>query len=150
MTTSQILLCFVIHILLLFSQSLATKSERTEGRALVKWKKTLFNTHNLQSWSIANLDSICWNWSGISCNNGGDVYKIKLDNFSLSGNYALQGKIPETLCTLHSLDILDLYLNSLEGPIPQCMGNITSLSVWFVILPYLNEMQNITSKKPAG
>nr|GMD42712.1 receptor-like protein 12 [Ipomoea batatas] len=86
MGTSQ-MLCFVIHVLLLFSLSLEmATAERREGRALVKWKNTLLlNTHHvLHSWSISNLDNVCWNWTGITCDNTGTVCKIKLDNFGLS------------------------------------------------------------------
>ncbi|XP_019173786.1 PREDICTED: uncharacterized protein LOC109169358 [Ipomoea nil] len=67
MATSHILfLSFLFHILLLLvSLPLETAtSGTTEGRALLKWKSTLdFNTDVLHSWSIANLDNICWNWT---------------------------------------------------------------------------------------
>nr|GMD42713.1 receptor-like protein 12 [Ipomoea batatas] len=126
MAISQIiLLCFVIHILLLFSLSLeTTTSQRREGRALVKWKNTLGSDSDdvLRSWSIANLDNICTNWTGIGCDYGGAVYKIELDSFGLSG-------------TLESLDFnsfpnlthFNLHDNSFSGSIPNAIVNLTHL-----------------------
>ncbi|XP_031101554.1 receptor-like protein 9DC3 [Ipomoea triloba] len=126
MAISQIiLLCFVIHILLLFSLSLETStSQRREGRALVKWKNTLGSDSDdvLRSWSIANLDNICTNWTGIGCNYDGAVYKIELDSFGLSG-------------TLESLDFncfpnlthFNLHDNSFSGSIPNAIVNLTHL-----------------------
>nr|GMD44158.1 uncharacterized protein LOC109158375 [Ipomoea batatas] len=98
-------------------------SKTTEGRALLKWKNTLhFNADVLHSWSIANLHNICWNWTGITCNNIGAIYKIKLDDFSLSG-------------TLESLDFVSfpnltrfsLYNNNFTGSIPYAIANLSHL-----------------------
>ncbi|XP_031101992.1 receptor-like protein 35 [Ipomoea triloba] len=101
-----------------------TTSETTEGRrALLKWKNTLdFNADVLHSWSIANLHNICWNWTGITCNNVGAIYKIKLDDFSLSG-------------TLESLDFVSfpnltrfsLYNNNFTGSVPYAIANLSHL-----------------------
>ncbi|RVW24455.1 MDIS1-interacting receptor like kinase 1 [Vitis vinifera] len=53
----------------------------------------------------------------------------------LRGNM-LTGDIPEQLCWLSHLHILDLAVNNLSGSIPQCLGNLTTLS--FVTLLYRN------------
>ncbi|XP_019184843.1 PREDICTED: receptor-like protein 12 [Ipomoea nil] len=123
MATSK-MLPFVIHILVLFSLSFETAiSESREGRALVKWKNTLSNTHDvLHSWSIANLDNVCWNWMGVTCSNAGVVYEIKLENLNLSG-------------TLESLDLISfpnlthfsLYRNNFTGSIPYAIANLSEL-----------------------
>nr|GMC62764.1 receptor-like protein 12 [Ipomoea batatas] len=148
MATSQILLCFAFHFLLLISLPLETAtSETTEGRALLKWKNTLdFNTDVLHSWSIANLHNICWNWTGITCNDVGAVYKIKLDNFSLSGtleslhfnsfpnlthfilnNNSFAGSIPYAIANLSQLIFLDLSFNHFVSFIPSEIGKLTKL-----------------------
>nr|GMD42710.1 receptor-like protein 12 [Ipomoea batatas] len=122
MATSKMLL-FVIHILLLFSLSFEIAiSESSEGRALVKWKNTLSNTHVLHSWSIANLDNVCSNWMGVTCNDVGAVYDIKLENLNLSG-------------TLESLDFasfpnlthFSLYENTFIGSVPYTIANLSQL-----------------------
>nr|GMD45978.1 receptor like protein 30-like [Ipomoea batatas] len=131
----------------LFSQSLETTSEKNRGKSTCEVEEnTLLNTNNLHSWSIANLDNICWNWSGISCNNGGDVYKIKLDNFSLSGtlesfdflsfpnlnhfslyNNSFYGPIPYAIVNLSQLVLLDLRLNRFVNSIPPEIGRLRNL-----------------------
>nr|GMD45975.1 receptor-like protein 12 [Ipomoea batatas] len=159
MATSQILMCFVI---LLFSLCVDTASERTEGRALLKWKNTLSNAHVLHSWSIANLDNICWNWTGINCNNVGDVYGITLVDFSLSGtlesfdfisfpnlihfnlhNNSFIGSIPYAIANLSRLDFLDLSLNRFVNFIPPEIGRLRNLQ--FLNLGFNNLVGEIFS-----
>nr|GMD41458.1 receptor-like protein 12 [Ipomoea batatas] len=123
MATSK-MLRFVIHILVLFSLCFEIAiSESSEGKALVKWKNTLSNTHDvLHSWSIANLDNICSNWMGVICNDVGGVYEIKLENLNLSG-------------TLESLDFISfpnlthfsLYDNTFVGSVPYAIANLSQL-----------------------
>ncbi|WJZ81644.1 hypothetical protein VitviT2T_001476 [Vitis vinifera] len=50
-----------------------------------------------------------------------------LEQLRLRGNM-LTGDIPEQLCWLSDLHILDLAVNNLSGSIPQCVGNLTALS----------------------
>ncbi|WJZ81613.1 hypothetical protein VitviT2T_001447 [Vitis vinifera] len=50
-----------------------------------------------------------------------------LEQLRLRGNM-LTGDIPEQLCWLSHLHILDLAVNNLSGSIPQCLGNLTALS----------------------
>ncbi|XP_059593001.1 receptor-like protein EIX2 [Vitis vinifera] len=50
-----------------------------------------------------------------------------LEHLRLRGNM-FTGDIPEQLCWLSDLHILDLALNNLSGFIPQCLGNLTALS----------------------
>ncbi|CAK9149619.1 unnamed protein product [Ilex paraguariensis] len=40
------------------------------------------------------------------------------------------GNIPENLCHLYNLHILDLAGNNLSGSIPSCLGNLSGLSSW--------------------
>ncbi|CAL5390313.1 unnamed protein product [Camellia sinensis] len=53
--------------------------------------------------------------------------------FSISNN-KLTGEIPQLICSLIALEVLDLSNNSLSGVIPQCLGNISInlsvLSLW--------------------
>nr|GMD41454.1 receptor-like protein 12 [Ipomoea batatas] len=152
MATSQILfLSFVFHILLLFSLPLETATSETtdEGRALLKWKNTLdFNADVLHSWSIANLHNICWNWTGITCNNDGAVYKIKLNNFNISGtleslhflsfpnltrfslyNNSFTGSVPCAIANISQLVFLDLSFNYFANSIPSDIGRLTKLRI---------------------
>ncbi|WJZ81654.1 hypothetical protein VitviT2T_001484 [Vitis vinifera] len=50
-----------------------------------------------------------------------------LKQLRLRGNM-FTGDIPEQLCWLSRLHILDLAVNNLSGSIPQCLGNLTALS----------------------
>ncbi|KAH7667699.1 Non-specific serine/threonine protein kinase protein [Dioscorea alata] len=50
----------------------------------------------------------------------------QLNSLSLSTNY-LTGSIPNSLCNLVGLALLDLSNNHLEGAIPNCWNNLTSL-----------------------
>ncbi|RVW99362.1 putative inactive leucine-rich repeat receptor kinase XIAO [Vitis vinifera] len=58
-----------------------------------------------------------------------------LKQLRLRGNM-FTGDIPEQLCWLSHLHILDLAVNNLSGSIPQCLGNLTALS--FVTLLHRN------------
>ncbi|XP_019166911.1 PREDICTED: receptor like protein 30-like [Ipomoea nil] len=147
MGTSK-MLPFVIHILVLFSLSFETATlENREGRALLKWKNTLSNTHDvLHSWSIANLDNVCWNWMGVTCNNVGALYEIKLENLNLSGtlesldfisfqnlthfslyNNTFIGSVPYTIANLSQLRSLDLSWNYFQNFIPTEIQRLTKL-----------------------
>ena len=50
-----------------------------------------------------------------------------LGQLRLRGNM-LRVDIPEKLCCLSHLHILDLALNNLSGSIPQCFANLTALT----------------------
>ena len=49
----------------------------------------------------------------------------------------LVGNIPETLCYLSSVHILDLALNNLSGPIPKCLRNLTVLKLPGLLFKFL-------------
>nr|GLL38065.1 receptor like protein 30-like [Ipomoea trifida] len=147
--SSSWIIFFVIQILVLFSLSWETATSKTiEGRALVKWKNTLSNNTRdvLRSWSIANLDNICWNWKGINCTNAGAVNEINLESCNLSGtlesfdftsfpnltllslqNNNFVGSIPYAIANLSQLVYLDLSWNSFENFIPAEIGRLTKL-----------------------
>ena len=57
----------------------------------------------------------------------------RLVNFALHSNN-LSGKIPPSICNLRSLKILYLSNNSLEGVIPDCLGNLSTS----IVLLHLN------------
>ncbi|XP_031102000.1 receptor-like protein 43 [Ipomoea triloba] len=159
MTSSPRTICFLLHIILLFTLPWeTTSSERTQGRALVEWKNTLSNTDDfLRSWSIANLDNICWNWTGINCTNAGAVNEIKLENLNLSGtlksfdfisfpnltrfslyNNTFTGSIPYAIANLSLLVNLDLGWNHFVNAIPTEIGRLTKLEFLNLAVNNLN------------
>nr|GLL23764.1 receptor like protein 30-like isoform X2 [Ipomoea trifida] len=123
--------------------------ERSEGKALLQWKKTLSNTDVLRSWSLSNLNNIC-NWTGITCNSAATyVSEInfnlrgyfnptgtlkhfdfisfpELTHFDLSDN-GFTGSIPETIANLSKLTYLDLSYNLFERCIPLGIAMLTRL-----------------------
>ncbi|KAG6727022.1 hypothetical protein I3842_02G110500 [Carya illinoinensis] len=46
--------------------------------------------------------------------------------YSVSNN-RLTGEIPDLICNLSLINILDLSSNNLSGPLPQCLGNLTKI-----------------------
>ncbi|KAJ6865451.1 Cf-4/9 disease resistance-like family protein [Populus alba x Populus x berolinensis] len=50
----------------------------------------------------------------------------KLQLLSLEGYNKLNGEIPEVICNLTSLSVLDLSNNNLSGKLPPCLGNKSS------------------------
>nr|GLL38063.1 receptor like protein 30-like [Ipomoea trifida] len=159
MTSSPRSICFLLHIILLFSLPWeTTSSERTQGRALVEWKNTLSNTDDvLRSWSIANLDNVCWNWTGINCTNARVVNEIKLENLNLSGtlksfdfisfpnlthfslyNNSFTGSIPYAIANLSRVVNLDLGWNHFVNAIPTEIGRLTKLEFLNLAVNNLN------------
>jgi len=61
------------------------------------------------------------NWKGITCNGDGIVVEINLSTQGLSG------KIPSELSNFPSLEVLDLFSNSLTGTLPKSILSLASL-----------------------
>ncbi|CAO2836141.1 unnamed protein product [Amaranthus hypochondriacus] len=116
-----ILVCFVITV-----PGFQTLSQACDPRDLLALKQFV---GNLTSGSIiSNWDNKtnCCDWDGISCdtNNGSTsstVIKLILKNMGL------KGVISSSLGQLHSLEMLDLSLNSLEGRLPVELSNLKKL-----------------------
>ncbi|CAI0548261.1 unnamed protein product [Linum tenue] len=149
-------LILLISILLLLwpsssslSVAAAAAAVNLEAEALLTWKATLqnqhqFNYHPLSSWSAQT--SPCA-WFGIFCNNQGSIanitlvgtgLKATLEVFSFSSfpnlvslnlqNNSLYGPIPSHIANLSKLSFLDLSLNGFYGSIPSEIGSLVRLS----------------------
>ncbi|KAL3725021.1 hypothetical protein ACJRO7_030090 [Eucalyptus globulus] len=92
-----------------------------EARALLEWKSDLDNYSQalLSSW---RGDDPCI-WRGIGCDGSGIVSKLNLTNIGLRGSVR---KLNFT--ALSNLISLHLSANSLYGPIPSSIGNLSKLS----------------------
>ncbi|WRX08824.1 Leucine-rich repeat-containing N-terminal [Theobroma cacao] len=142
MSTPQKLSIFSFHLLFLSLLPLKiTSSQRTQAEALIQWKNTLlFSPVSLNSWSTANINNLC-NWTAIACDNTGIVSEVNLFNANIirmlnqfnfiqfsnltrfdPKNNSLSGPIPSAINNLSKLILLDLSNNSLEGNIPLMLG----------------------------
>lgn len=82
----------------------------------------LYNASNGFNWTnIWNLNQPINTWHGITLNNDGCIYEIKLPNNNLIGN------IPPSLGNLNNLEILSIHTNILFGGIPTSLGNLSNL-----------------------
>ncbi|KAH1046059.1 hypothetical protein J1N35_036843 [Gossypium stocksii] len=104
-----------------FSSSSSISS--TQADALLKWKASLDNTTQIMLSSLWVESSHC-NWVGITCDKVGSITNLSLTGYGLR----LKG-------TLHNLNFhsfpnlieLNLRNNSLYGPIPSHIGNLSKL-----------------------
>ncbi|TYH26927.1 hypothetical protein ES288_A02G028100v1 [Gossypium darwinii] len=124
--------------------------------------KPFFNNHynDLSSWDeVKNLD--CCEWKGVECNTTtkrliglslhseewflGEKLKdrylsaslflpfVELKSLDLSGN-AIAGSVENEgrWCDLRNLEVLDVSWNALEGMLPHCFSNLTSLRELYI------------------
>ncbi|XP_050216678.2 MDIS1-interacting receptor like kinase 2-like [Mercurialis annua] len=141
----QAFFCFATTFHLLAFAAIANVPVNNEAEALLKWKATL-DMHSqdvLLSWRGGTP---CTNWSGIYCNNGGNVINITITDSSLKGtlhnlnlssfpnlielnlrNNSLYGSIPSNVGNLSKLNILELSYNTFSGNLPSEIGLLRSL-----------------------
>ncbi|KAJ8639115.1 hypothetical protein MRB53_015809 [Persea americana] len=97
----------------------AATSNMQEAEALLKWKSSLDGNEAIQSWSLVpTINGSPCNWTGITCNGGGKVTKMRLSNCSLQGNLD-----QFSFSSLSKLAHLDLSGNALHGNIPNQIGS---------------------------
>ncbi|XP_023888007.2 MDIS1-interacting receptor like kinase 2-like [Quercus suber] len=111
-----------------------------EAEALLNWKASLDNQNKslLSSWVG---DRPCINWVEITCDDLElGVTRLNLSSFGLKGllkhmwvlqllNNSLTGPIPTTIGNLTKLTSLDLSQNELSGSIPASIGQLAALSI---------------------
>nr|GMC89602.1 receptor-like protein 12 [Ipomoea batatas] len=96
--------------------------ESVEGRALLQWKKTLFDTDGvLDSWSHSNLKNLCNNWTGITCNaTTATTYVSEINVRDYSNRLT-------AIANLSKLTVLDLSYNGFQTSIPLGITMLTKL-----------------------
>ncbi|KAL8167965.1 LOW QUALITY PROTEIN: hypothetical protein V2J09_009464 [Rumex salicifolius] len=146
----------------------ATAKEDVE--ALLKWKKSLYESSGLDSWRDSNLVNAC-KWRGVHCDSSTSINEIDASNFGLQGtldrlnfsafpnltsldlsNNSLNGSIPSTITSLPKLWYLNLSYNLLTGSIPPDIGQLQKLMYLDLynnsnlngIIPYqISHLQNL-------
>lgn len=90
----------------------------------------------LPNWGMRNQDDCLW--TGIKCNDMGQVTKIALNDLNLKGTLATE------LGLLKTLEHLDVAKNKIKGKIPEEIYDLTALKQMFL---YHNELSGTISTK---
>ncbi|KAF6153432.1 hypothetical protein GIB67_003622 [Kingdonia uniflora] len=145
---------FSYMLLLVLALNTSQNFGKMETEALLKWKASLLNDSPslLPTWTFSNSSSYfnkttspC-SWSGISCNNVGNVVKLNVSSLGLQGTLhnlkfssfpnlttldlssnALFGTIPAHIANLSQITSLIFSNNTLSGEIPREIGLLTNL-----------------------
>ncbi|PPD76730.1 hypothetical protein GOBAR_DD26344 [Gossypium barbadense] len=115
----------IFFLIFVFFHACSSSSSITsmEAETLLKWKASLDNTTQTLLSSLWVGSSHC-NWVGITCNNAGSVTNLSLAECDLR----LRGTLHHlNFLSLPNLIRLHLRNNSLYGPIPSHIGNLSKL-----------------------
>nr|KJB73167.1 hypothetical protein B456_011G218900 [Gossypium raimondii] len=115
----------IFFLIFVFFHACSSSSSITsmEAETLLKWKASLDNTTQTLLSSLWVGSSHC-NWVGITCNNAGSVTNLSLAEYDLR----LRGTLHHlNFLSLPNLIRLHLRNNSLYGPIPSHIGNLSKL-----------------------
>ncbi|KAL4386068.1 hypothetical protein GQ457_09G026120 [Hibiscus cannabinus] len=139
-------------VLVFLLSSHVVSSSSMEAEALLKWRASLHNTTQTLLSSLWVGSSHC-NWVGITCDGTGSVTNITLREYGVSlrgtldnlnffffpnliwlqlRNNSLYGPIPSNIGNLSKLNFLDLSYNSFSGNIPPEIGLLKSISLIFL------------------
>lgn len=104
---------------------------RLERQTLLQIKKAWGDPPALTSWNSTSALHHC-NWTGIQCTNIDDVDVVDAATAVVQGislnSLGLSLPIPDLICNLDNLTLLDLSDNNLPGRFPTSLYNCTNLS----------------------
>ncbi|XP_022728602.1 LOW QUALITY PROTEIN: MDIS1-interacting receptor like kinase 2-like [Durio zibethinus] len=128
------------------SSSIAALTRGKEPEALLKWKASLDNNTQTLLSSLWVGDTHC-SWVGITCDKAESITNLSFPDYGLKGtlhslsflffpnlmrlnlsNNSLFGPIPSHIGNLSELTFLDLSYNKFSGSIPQEIGMLKSLT----------------------
>ncbi|KAJ7977192.1 putative Receptor protein kinase [Quillaja saponaria] len=121
---ATLLLLFQI-LLISFLPLKVASSARTEAESLVKWKNSLSLPvpSSLNSWSLTSLNNLC-KWSAIVCDKTNQtVLEINLTDANITGTL-----FQFDFASFPNITLFNLNNNSLSGPIPSAIGNLSRLT----------------------
>ncbi|KAJ4795241.1 Leucine-rich repeat receptor-like protein kinase family protein [Rhynchospora pubera] len=123
------------------SQVFAAQLNQTQDGVLRKLFTSLQSNFSVPSSRLNNTDSNPCNWNGVACALSGSsevVRKLSFYNFGISSNKSSLEDFFDSLCSLHTLQHLDLSNNQLSALPGSFFSNCTGLSG----LKYLNLSTN--------
>jgi hypothetical protein len=120
------------------------------GRIIQKWAMTTFafRINWDQQWLNSGNDECTW--TGITCNDSGEVTAIVLDNRGIQGDFppelsllsqlerlivsenSFSGDIPGSFGDLRNLQDFRMDRNEFTGELPQSIGGMASLRIWYM------------------
>ena len=90
---------------------------KSERHALID----LYHSTNGKEWTVKwNLNRSVKTWYGVEVENGNVIALNLMDN-------NLSGQLPESICELEKLRVLDFAFNRIEGSIPHTLSRMTDL-----------------------
>ncbi|XP_039116018.1 receptor-like protein kinase 5 [Dioscorea cayenensis subsp. rotundata] len=128
-SSTSILFFIFIFIFILSLSQVESQTPSDEKQTLLRIKSEWGNPGNLSSWSNSSSLHYC-SWVGVQCNNGSSVINLTLSGLNIAG------PIPDSVCDLKNLTVLDLNTNNIPGPFPTSLYNCANLQ-------YLDLSQNL-------
>ncbi|CAL5392025.1 unnamed protein product [Camellia sinensis] len=150
MLVNYISIAFFAYLVLISASKAQSGPTKSGAEALLKWKESIGNNSILSSWVYPDNGNFSSSnpckWSGIACNNAGDITEINLAFTGLQGTLEhldlssfpqllrldlrenqLTGAIPLDIGTLTKLQLLDLSTNNLTGSLPLSLANLSQV-----------------------
>ncbi|PWA87147.1 putative leucine-rich repeat receptor-like protein kinase [Artemisia annua] len=115
------------------------QAQNEEASVLLEWKASLDGQSQSALVSWAKDNNPCQSWIGVTCRNG-NLSKSEVTHISL-GSLGLKGSLLNlNFGSLGHLQELDLHNNSLFGPLPSSLSNVSQLRVLTLSLNHFSGM----------